>query len=437
MSKLLVFVVASLTLLAPCPLIAADTEKPPQVIQAFLVDKCPSDIPANGATPNALGIVSTLIGLGVDKVLDAFGKSLTEAAEKDEKGVAKTARIPAYLYEVNSTGATGKFAPRLMTCIVVAKAPSGPSSWCSDTELGKLPACSNLPEAAQFKGILKPIAGADPPLGIGAPTFYSEIRLEPSTDQRGFIPVLNALYYPESVNSEEPKFKGTAKRDLSITVSASTPGGESALSAVNIHLKQVMPGPHVLRRNNPEDDKVLRNTVTPMWVGIAKTPTYKSPPGLPDNGKGDYDNRAFPVNLTIELREIGDPRKYLKLLADLFVKYKGQLAEELKSHTPDAMEAADQKEALAELDSVAKYQATIADAYKAIAALDTACEKPAPSSPESGRSAVLQNLYAAAAAVGAVRKIEAASSMTAAPKFKVEPLPDTTKPAFDICQKVK
>ena len=56
----------------------------PLVIQAFMVEQCPSDIPAADAPqPHVAGVLTSLIGLGIDSVLDALGKALSDAADAE------------------------------------------------------------------------------------------------------------------------------------------------------------------------------------------------------------------------------------------------------------------------------------------------------------------------------------------------------------------
>ena len=90
----------------------------------------------------------------------------------------------------------------------------------------------------------------------------------------------------------------------------------------------------MLRRGNSDADKILLKSLTPLWVGVVKTPEFADIRG------GDADDRAFPINLSIELREIGDPNAFLQLLAKAFNKYKSNIGDELKSKVPETAAAA-------------------------------------------------------------------------------------------------
>jgi hypothetical protein len=407
----------------------------PTVIQAFMVEQCPSDIPpAGGVQPHAAALLTSLIGLGIDSVLDAFGKALADAADADKNGVARTARAPAYLYHVEPSGDPKKkdaVATRMMQCIVVASAPNGPDKWCNNAEMAKLPVCAQPQQGGKLEDVLREIDGVSGPKGAGDLDFYAELRLQPATDLRGFVPVLNALYYPVPVISGVRKFAAGKERNLSITITGSTPSGESALSAVHAQLDKVVPQPGMLRRGNSEADKVLLKSLTPLWVGVVKTPEFAEIPG------GEKDHRAFPVNLSIELREIGDPNAFLQLLAKAFNKYKSNIGDELKSKLPENALAAATTKKQADMDATAKLQSAIGSAYQAIGGLETACTKPTSAAPNAGQTAVLQQWYTAAAAVEAVRKSEAASGATAT-TFTVDPsLSPGTTSAYEFCKSFK
>jgi hypothetical protein len=407
----------------------------PLVIQAFMVEQCPSDIPvADAPQPHVAGVLTSLIGLGIDSVLDALGKALSDAADADKNGVAKSARAPAYLYHVEPSGDAKKkdaVATRMMQCIVIANAPNGPDKWCKNAEMGKLPVCAKPQANGTLKDVLKEIDGVSAPNGSGDLAFYAEIRLQPATDLRGFIPVLNALYYPASVNTDVQKFAADKERNLSITVTGSTPSGESALSAVHAQLQKIVPRAGMLRRGNSDADKILLKSLTPLWVGVVKTPEFADIPG------GEADHRAFPINLSIELREIGDPNAFLQLLAKAFNKYKSNIGDELKSKVPETAAAAASTKKQADMDATAKLQSAIGTAYQAIGGLETACTKPTSAAPTAGQTAVLQQWYTAAAAVEAVRKLEAVSG-TSANKFTVDPnSPPGTSTAYEFCKSFK
>ena len=126
----------------------------------------------------------------------------------------------------------------MMQCIVIANAPNGPDKWCKNSEMGKLPVCAKPQVNGTLKDVLKEIDGVSAPNGSGDLAFYAEIRLQPATDLRGFIPVLNALYYPASVNPDVQKFAADKERNLSITVTGSTRAGNPRYQPYTLNSKK-------------------------------------------------------------------------------------------------------------------------------------------------------------------------------------------------------
>jgi hypothetical protein len=297
-----------------------------------------------------LGILAPkLIGAG----LDAFGKALRKAGEKDVTPlVARQA--------VQFPGQHGR------RCIHFV---SG-RFYSADAD-GRLPAPS--------RAILGPIEGHIGSAGAAAlshqlnglaatPDIYLEMRLHPSDDQSAMILAPTYLYYGNGI-----KAKRGAERGLAVNITFHPPGkpaDDSSATGGDIVFGKMRVGEH--RRFRVFDDELGFESTSPWFPTTFRLDTPAAPPvadevdpapnppvtrkpvrsraaragarsngGLTRTGAPDPDattptggssapGRAAPLNMTVTVTETRDPRKFLLFLADVFDKSQTELQTELE-----------------------------------------------------------------------------------------------------------
>jgi hypothetical protein len=357
--------IAVCILISPASL-AADPPKP--VVRSWLLEGCP----AAPVTDARAAIAGPLIGMGVDFVLDKIGSALEKAAEEDRNGRATAGTGASYLYlykpaqagNPNQNIAATPATALPQRCLIVALTESPPGQWCA-TE-------SPFSKASQFctdasKTLFKtdkhrPIP--EPLTGTGLPAFYIEIALLDSNDRRAVLPQIQALYYPAGIHGR--KFTNAKPRDVHVKASAASPGGDAALGTISVHLRGLTPGTSLLLRAGNTPPKAL-NALDPLWVALAAMPKEYPAPAA--------ERYVFPINLTAEVREVGDPNVFLQVTAKLFASQKAELAEKLKTRlTPGSMEEAELAESVTEQNALAAYEALVAAAMKGEAEFKAACE---------------------------------------------------------------
>jgi hypothetical protein len=429
---------ATMTSIFAPPMPAAEV-RDPQVIQAWMTTTCPTEMEGTPKTGRSLTAVDGLLGLGVDYVVDRLSKAIADAAAVDKNGKSKTATIPTYLYQFVKPKEIGD----INRCLIIASAPSQPVAWCdagspfqnthvcADVQTGDVKTSDVKTSGKIEKALvasLREVSGAPAPHGTGQPILYAEIELLPSNDLTAFIPRLQALLYSAGLNSDDRKFNGLKPRDLSISASAKTPSGEQAFSALQIYLKGVIPSSQLIVRQgafSPELDK----GIAPQWFSVIKSPVIQDTPDASKNG-------VVPINLSIELREVGDPNVFLQALAAATSKYSTTLDTEIKSKLPGAMAAAEATQKATDLDNSSKYESTLSSAYGALSAFQASCSKLSAGLSNTNNSDAMEKAYALASAQIAVRKLEATSNQGQA-SFK----PDFTQPgarsgdALSLCKK--
>jgi hypothetical protein len=269
----------------------------------------------------------------------------------------------------------------LKQCAVIALATSPPSSWCTGdkTPFKPLSNVGSVITAGDPGRICEAFAVLDPTTTgpsttpdawrnrQGFPKFYAEIKLASSSDQRGLLPKLVALYYPADVN---PEFKqGVKPRSLQLTVSGATPDGTKALSSIVVRLDDVSPLAGVMRlqgamafTNKDPPDWLLPGDAPRPWASALALPEKYSPPA----------NAAeiFPVNLSTEIREIHDPNPFLQAFAKIFSKQKDALKKEAEAQITAAVNPPSTEEKQAAYDTLANA------VYTAEATVRNACQPP-------------------------------------------------------------
>lgn len=339
------------------------------VLQAYLADECPSEPRPETTQAHAAPIIASLLGLGVDHVLDAIGTALANAAKEDKEGLAQTGTVPSYLYRLKDAD---KLA--LERCVVVAIAPNGPSEWCKSTPaFADQRACDNKGNVKRIESLLVPAAAEALPYGRGPLTFYMEVSLRASIDQRGLLPVPLALYYPGTVNPDSRKFRGNDPRDVSVVVTGTAPSNEAAMGAMHVYFKNLTPSQDLIVREGSSAQPVLDRGIGHTWLSVSKPPdSQKDWVNL--EPKPQSGAAISPINLSVEVREVGKPNVFLQALAAAFAQEKATIAKDIKTIIPGSAEAAGA--AGDALDATNKKQTALSAAYKALASLQAACATP-------------------------------------------------------------
>jgi hypothetical protein len=400
------------------------------VLQAWLAEECPMALTPIVGSQERAALLTTLLGLGVDYVVDSISSALTEAATADRDGVAKSGVTPTYLYRFEKKGSP----PRMARCLVVALAPNGPRDWCEAVPFKNARACetetnTNGENHTRFARLLSPVNGTHAPTGVGEIALYLEVSLVPSNDQSAYVPRATTLYYLQSVSGESRKFGGTKPRNLTITASATTPDGKPALSTIHLHFRELVPSNRLLFRDGDAPNSVLDKVFPPSWGAAVKPPAYDAAPG-------SADHRLFPVNLAIELREIGDPNIFLQALAKAMSANKGKVASEAKARLPENAEAANTTAVVSKLEGMAKYRALVANTYRLEGDLRLTCGKVNAAAPDDSRAGVLQQVNALGNAQLLVRAEEERSNIAPSASFEIDvtKFADVQRTALEICK---
>ena len=303
-------------------------------LDIWLSKECPSQVENVRSGRGLGGIFGIFAGGAIDMLVDWLGNALDEAARKDENGQATAGVSPAFLFEASGKKDLPYFVPN---CITVALSNSEPKNWCHEkSPFNRKSVCrevnqtdnggGNSKKISRLESLLKFPEGVPRRKGFDPPTFYAEIELNPSPDQRAFMPRLRALYYPNGIHDSK-KFAGTKKRSLALRVSARSPNGKSAIGTISVVLKDITPKDDFLERKtgdgNGSPHQFLDHSEPTLWTGV--TVSTKNLDDSPEAG-----TLYYPVNLTGEVREIGDPNKFLQAFAGAFTKHQGVLSRELK-----------------------------------------------------------------------------------------------------------
>lgn len=332
------------------------------------------------------------------------------------KGVRKAEQDPTEGVRKNCPKTSAPYT--LPTCAVVALSNSPPEAWCDaagptafEDAVGKT--CDSLRDLTMPTGTV-------PRQGRADPRFYAEIELYPSPDRSALIPAYRALWYPKPLHPKEPKFKEGKKRDVSVSISGTLPNGEAALGTVYLQLKNFIPRSGFLSRSeayNPTEIKgdltKFGDTAPTLWVAVAPPPKK-----LPDDLAAGTWYR--PINITAEIREIGDPVAFLQNISKAFNDNKDKISESIQKQViPTKREEAEKAKEVEELENDAALQAAIASVYEKLALLDQECASTRngeyienPTTDEERQKnrrleiEVQQQWSAARAAVQKVRKIE-------------------------------
>lgn len=391
-------------------------------LEVWLTQECPSLVEPDAKAPKPeAAIIDNLIGAGIGFLVDQLGTALTAAAKADKEGLAISGAAPSYLYYLTAVTGSKTRAAQIQRCAVLAISESPPNKWCAIAPFAGSRACETINDGGGMKprleAFLKTPAGYIQSLnGSGAPAFYSEIEFIDSSDKKALIPRVRALFYPAGVNDSNKFTDSKKQRSVALTVSGSTPAGQPALGSVHIVLKNILPQPRFQIRAGKPSDYVptpgLDASPSALWV------SYTSPPA--ETGIGATETAAVPVNLTAEVREIGDTNVFLQTLAAAFAANKTSIETSLKSKLePSAVaQAATTKEASA-LDAFSKFQALMAVVYKDDGMLVAACAKPQSTGKgqDVGRAEVFQAIYQLQADQSAAQKFFVQNPDVGAPHF--------------------
>ena len=307
------FAICTLGSCAAFPTTHTTAAEPGPTLHTWLLPECPSshaDAALSGALPGGVLVAAA------DSVIDWMGDALAQAAQEDRDGRATRGTSPAYLWWMNAaTGSRG-----LMSCAVIALTRSPPANWCNDAGSAFSTAAPSVCAyfAAAGSAADSPAgsrAGSAPALapanwsGSSPPALYAEIRLEAARDRRGLLPRLETLYYPRGIHGS--RFANTRPRALQLSLAAATPEGAKALGSLIVRMDGAVPGPQ-LRRGDGIAPAGARS-----WAAALAIPEKYTPP--------DGGGAIIPVNVTAEVREIGDPDRFLQALAAAFASQKEAL----------------------------------------------------------------------------------------------------------------
>jgi len=412
-------------------------------LEVWLTKACPSTPEGKGPKGEA-AIIDNLIGAGIGYLVDQLGSALSAAAKADKDGLAVSGQAPSYLYFMDTPKGANSRMPFVQRCAVLAISESPPIKWCSTTPFSGTRPCESVDLGAGEKTtrlaeLLKTPTGHIESLnGSGAPAFYAEIELIDSNDKKALIPRLRALFYPAGVNRSSKFADPKRPRSVGLSISGTTAAGQPALGSIHIVLKDITPQATLqIRPGNLEDDspqKGLDALPSPLWV------SYSPPPDNLVVAASAFG--AAPVNLAVEVREIGDLSVFLQALASAFSANKASIESSLKSKLePSAVsQAATTKEASA-LGATSRFHSLMAVVYKDEAALLAACEKPHSGGPaeNTGRAGVFQAIYQLSADQDAAKMLYVQNKDVGAPSFTynldtVSALSGET--AYKVCVKI-
>jgi hypothetical protein len=422
---------AAILLLVGCSQVSSNTvENAPESsdqpqLNVWLAQHCPSTL-AETTDRNALA--GMIIAKAVDFFVDKTAKAISEAAKIDKEGQATVSISAAYLYR-SVQYVEGKSDYALPRCAIVAISKSSPKTWCDFPAFKSSLQCRDDGAGGSLlSGQLTQINGVPELKGVGAPSFYAEIELHPSTDMLAGIPRLKSLYYPKAIHNSR-KFSGDKKRDLSITLETTFPNGTSAAGAVHIQLRDIVPNSSLIVRTKNDSQKILDNTAQPIWITFSKAPDK-----LPSVPKDAYFG---PVNVKAEVREVGDPNLFLQSIASYIDKNSEDISEKIKGKIIDGY---NDKQLLTEEIELISNKAGLADAvakvYAAQAALVQSCDGATVANPEAKRSDIRGKWELVKSSQFAVKKLEL--SLGEDPAFP-EYFPDFEpgKSAYENCQSVR
>jgi hypothetical protein len=283
-------------------------------VRAYLLPVCPS------ATVETHGPEAILVPLAVSVVKEVLEDSvswLSRVAKEDAQGKASSGQTPGFLWWYLPGANTSSPA----SCAVVVVSESSPADWCDkgDSPFSQQAAgvCSYFAKQRSLSmGSLQEKSARSGRVAL--PAFYAEINLMALKDGRGLAPRSVLYYYPDGIH---PGYKRTArKRTLLVTVSAKkTAGDAEALSAVVALLRDVQPQNEIQAQEVDGDkwSQVLANQETPP----ANLAAGAAPVGM------------TAVNVSAEVREVGDPSKVIQLVQ----YWAGVLKDPLKSSVDNSV----------------------------------------------------------------------------------------------------
>ena len=406
-------------------------------LDIWLTRECPHTLQEDKDREPLSGFVDFLTGGAIDFLVDRIGSALAEAAKVDKEGRATYGKSPGFLFEFAQPKKSGEPTYYLPTCVTMAISNSEPKKWCAEAPFKDKTVCKkNNNCQSRLESLLTFPKGTPLRRGSNVPKFYAEIELYPSPDQRAFMPRLRALYYPAGIH-KSGKFSGNKKRDLLLKVMGSEPSGDTAISTISVVLKDMVPSNKLVVREGSFKTAIpnaaLDNAEPTLWTAVAASPKHLLDHPSPGT-------RFYPVNLSGEVREIGDPNKFLQVLASAFTKNQEDLAKELKSRlVPGQRREAEANTELQNLSNASSIATAIAKAYENEIKLWTACEKLVGDDPNNIQSEIRQHWYATQAAQLAVRKLEQEHGTETPETFrlKVESKPfNITKSALDNCKAI-
>lgn len=311
----------------------------------------------------------------VDFVFDKATSAIKEAAKKDIEGLSTKGSVPAYLFSIKNVKSASYNTPG---CVIVAISDSDPEKWCDAEPLKSTKMCTV--SGSPLLQALKSPKGIKYPAKTGSPRFFAEIELNVSNDKIAAIPLLKSIYYPRTIHNSK-KFRNAEKIDLSIKIDVTALDGSAAMSTIHVPLFKFIPDKNMIIRSFDDFTPALDTTPISSWVTLAKAPEK-----LPQASAG---TPFQPVNLNIELREVGDPNKFLQFIAS----YISDNGEELKRKVQETLVPSKKERALATakteaLDSNIAVDEARAKVYETEAAVFEECKKATSADPDANRLSI-------------------------------------------------
>jgi hypothetical protein len=259
---------------------------------------------------------------------------------------------------------TYKFIPP--GCYVVAytkyesaKGANTADRWCDDRAFA-----AGLPDTCKDPGKTK-LSGITPPVGFeryapDIPNFYAEITLDPSSyttpTQRVSSPRLVAMYYPKSLLKPGSKKPRTLTVSLTLTSAGSPTIDVMKAASLAVVIPHIVPG-------ESQAPGALVNQQAP-WISMPAS--LKLDPNDPRPTGGPY----YPVNISAQVKEIGDPSAFLSAFSTAVTASASDYTKAVTNSISPAALAATEQTATA---NSATYLQALAQAQADLAKLIAAC----------------------------------------------------------------
>ena len=296
----------------------------PHAVYVWPTSACPSESQSGNEKSLFADVGGLLFGDITTGLLNVPAAALANAAAADLKGFdAQTVNARYY-------GTVAKNLSKVdpPACYVVAYAKpidaaesDKSNNWCNDSAFSTAMTSSCSQAGLKVLNALYPSAKTYTPGGtpnsadiqpvmtsLTTPTFYAEISLKGANYSQIVQPRVVALYYPKSLLEPDDTDKARTVT-ISLTPSSFQSSGADPFkgAAVSLLITGIKPG-------HPLSPVALALHQQSGWTQI--------PPATIDNGSKPANLAAgmpyYPINITAELHEIGQPNQFLQGFAKAF-----------------------------------------------------------------------------------------------------------------------